>query len=263
MSSDNMTREDYYRQQAKTILSELSRARELLSKHKPSIGYVGEQILRKALKKIIPKEYDTCQGFIVNKLIEAPINLSRQCDIIIYRRNKGAIEYSYGDLKIINARSVVAVIEVKSSIASKTFATTLDAFEILQQLGVPFKFVFIFGSITPKALERWILNKRLQESLFSEILTYDTPLYDWSDVEFLPKAILSLQSHKYFVLDHIQNDYNDWVGYASYMIKDKKKKEVSCLQEFFASLMDLIDYDSLTIDINEYSISEGFTLFQM
>ncbi len=258
-----MTREEEYRQQAKILLRRIYRARELFKKHKPSIGYVGEQVLRNAIKKIIPKGYDVCQGFVINKKIEAKNNLSRQCDIIIYRKNKDAIEFSCGDLSVINASSVVAVIEVKSSIASKTFATTLDAFEILQQLGVPFKFVFIFGSITPKALERWILNKRLQESLFSEILTYDTPLYDWSDVEFLPKAILSLQSHKYFVLDHIQNDYNDWVGYASYMIKDKEKKEVSCLQEFFASLMDLIDYDSLTIDINEYSISEGFTLFRM
>lgn len=256
MSSDNMTREDYYRQQAKTILSELSRARELFSKHKPSIGYVGEQVLRNALVNIMPKGYGTCQGFVINKKIaDEQKQISRQCDIIIYRKNKDAIEYSCGDLSVINASSVVAVIEVKSSITQRTFTTTFNAFEILTQLGVPYKFVFIFGSITLKTLERWIRNK--------QIMTHDTPLYDWSDVELLPKAILSLQSHKYFVLDHIQNDYNDWVGYASYIIKDKEKKEISCLQEFLASLMDLIDYDTLTIDINEYSLSDGFTLFQM
>lgn len=256
MSSDNMTREEEYRQQAKILLRSISKARELFEKHKPSIGYVGEESLRIAIKKIIPNGVCVSQGFVINKEIEdEEKQLSSQCDIIIYRKNKDAIEYSCGDLSVINASSVVAVIEVKSSITQRTFTTTFNAFEILTRLGVPHKFIFIFGSITPKTLERWIRNK--------QIMTHDTPLYDWSDVELLPKAILSLQSHKYFVLDHIQNDYNDWVGYASYIIKDKEKKEISCLQEFLASLMDLIDYDTLTIDINEYSLSEGFTLFQM
>jgi hypothetical protein len=259
-----MTREEEYRQQAKILLRRIYRARELFKKHKPSIGYVGEESLRIAIKTIIPNGFCVCQGFVINKEITVKEEqLSRQCDIIIYRKNKDAVYYSCGDLCIINASSVVAVIEVKSSIIQRTFTTTFKAFEVLTRLGVPHKFVFIFGSITLKTLERWILNERLKKRPFSEILTYGTPLYDWSDIELLPKAILSLKSCKYFVLDHIQDDYDDRVGYASYMIKDKEKKEVSCLQEFFASLVDLIEYDTFTIDINEYSISEGFTLFRM
>jgi len=90
----------------------------------------------------------------------------------------------------------------------------------------------------------------------------DTELYDWSDKEQLPNSILSLESRKYYVLDHLQDDKNDWVGYASYKITDKKDKEVSCLQEFFASVMDLIN-GTFEVDQESYSIKDGFPLWMM
>ena len=258
-----MTREEKYRQQAKIFLRRISRARGLFNKHKPSIGYVGEESLRRALKRILPYDYDVCQGFVINKCLKSDEALSKQCDIIIYRKNKGAVEYSYGDIKIINANSVIAVIEVKSSIKEETFITTLKAFEKLRELGVSNLFVFIFNSISKKSLDKWFTRYRLPHSPVSEIITLDTGLYDWSDSYWVPKAILSLKSCKYFKLDHLQDDQNDWIGYAAYKIEDKMNKEVSCLQEFFASLMDLIDYDTFNIDINEYSIIDGFSLWQM
>lgn len=263
MSSNELTREDNYRQQAETLLRGLSKARELFSQHKPSIGYVGEEALRRVLKRLLPNDYDVCQGFVINKSLKSDETLSKQCDIIIYRKNKGAVEYSYGDIKIINANSVIAVIEVKSSIKEETFITTLKAFEKLRELGVSNLFVFIFNSISKKSLNKWFTRYRLPQSPVSEIITLDTDLYDWSDSYWVPKAILSLKSCKYFKLDHLQDDQNDWIGYVAYKIEDKMNKEVCCLQEFFASLMDLIDYDTFNIDINEYSIKDGFSLWQM
>ena len=131
-----MTQEERYRQQAVFFIKELNKARILFAKHKPSIGYVGEELLRLALRDLLPKEYDVCQGFVLNNEIKQKDNISRQCDIIVFRKGKQSIAYSIGELNVINAHSVVAVIEVKSSLNRDTFLTTLEAFEKLQELRV-------------------------------------------------------------------------------------------------------------------------------
>ena len=59
---------------------------------------------------------------------------------------------------------------------------------------------------------------------------------------------------------HLQNGNNDWVGYASYKITDKKNQEISCLQEFLANVVNLIS-GIFEIDPNEYSIKDGFPLY--
>lgn len=257
-----MTKEDIYRKKAKYLLGKVCKAKSLFAKHKPSIGYVGEQVLRQAIRKLIPNDFDVCQGFILNNSIANKDILSNQCDIIIFHKEKEAIAYSIGDLKVINSRSAVAVIEVKSSIRKESFYTTLKAFEKLNEIGVNNTFVFIFGSLSKQSLERWIFHYKLPENNNDEWIIMDADLYDWPDKEWLPNAILSLESCNFYKLDHLQDEENDWVGYASYIIKDRKNKEVSCLQEFFANIMTMLN-GSLEIDINGYSIKDGFLLFRM
>lgn len=250
-----MTREDRYRLQAEILLDKRNEAKALFSKHKPSIGYVGEHLLRQALKRLLPNDYAVCQGFISNE-----DELSAQCDIIFYRKGNGAVMYSVGELKVINACSAVAVIEVKSSIRKETFFTTLEAFEKLNDLRVRNKFIFVFGALSKRSLSSWFFQYRVPENKKGEFIVIDTELYDWSDKELLPNSILSLESRKYYVLDHLQDENNDWMGYASYEITDKKDEEISCLQEFFASVMDLIN-GTFEIDRNDYSIKDGFPLW--
>ena len=129
-----MTQEDKYRQQATVLMKKMDKARMLFTKHKPSIGYVGELLLRQVLRNLLPKEYGICQGFILNNIIKTEDKLSTQCDIIIFRKGSESIAYSIGDLKIINASYVIAVIEVKSSLNKDSFLTTLEAFEKLQEI---------------------------------------------------------------------------------------------------------------------------------
>ena len=250
-----MTQEDKYRLQAKILLDKRNEAKFLFSKHKPSIGYVGEHLLRQALKRLLPNDYAVCQGFISNQ-----DELSAQCDIIIYRKENGAVMYSVGELKVINACSAVSVIEVKSSIRKETFFTTLEAFEKLNDLRIRNKFIFVFGALSKRSLSSWFFQYRVPENKKGEFIVIDTELYDWSDKELLPNSILSLESRKYYVLDHLQDENNDWMGYASYEITDKKDKEISCLQEFFASVMDLIN-GTFEVDRNDYSIKDGFPLW--
>lgn len=257
-----MTREDKYRCQAKILLDKRNEAKSLFSKHLPSIGYVGEQLLRQALKRLLPNDYALCQGFIIDPTLKDEDKLSNQCDIIIYRKGNGAVVYSVGDLQVINACSAVAVIEVKTSIKQDTFSTTLDAFKRLEELKVRNKFIFVFDTLSKQSLSRWFFQYRVPDSKKCELIVIDTELYDWSDKERLPNSILSLESRKYYVLDHLQDGKNDWVGYASYKITDKKDEEISCLQEFFSSVMDLIN-GTFEVDQNSYSIKDGFPLWMM
>jgi hypothetical protein len=257
-----MNKEDKYRNIAVFFIKEIKKSRALFKNHRPSIGYVGEFLLRHGLKRILPNDFGVCQGFVLNDKSKKEDKLSRQCDIIVFRKGNGAIAYSVGDLKVINASSVVAVIEVKSSIGKKTFFTTLDAFKKLSMLGVRNRFVFVFGSISKQSLLKWFTQYRFPQNYNIEYMAMDCELYDWSDKDWLPNSILSLESYKYYVLDHLQDNNNDWVGYTSYKITDKKNKEISCLQEFFATIMDLLN-GSFEMDQNVYSIKDGFPLFQM
>lgn len=255
-----MNIEDTYRRMAVLFIKKMEETRALFKGHLPSVGYVGEQLLRQALNKLLPNEYAACQGFIINPTSEDEDNLSKQCDIIIYRKGKGAVMCSVGELKVINACFTVAVIEVKSSIKKETFFTTLKAFERLKELKVRNKFIFVFGAISKQALSSWFPQYNNPQSSDNEWMVMDAELYDWSDKEWIPNSILSLKSRKYYVLDHLQDENNDWVGYASYKTTDSKDKEVSCLQEFFASVMDLIN-GTFEVDRNDYSIKEGFHLW--
>lgn len=255
-----MNIEDTYRRMAVFFIKEMGKTRTLFKGHLPSIGYVGEQLLRQTLNRLLPNEYAACQGFIINPTTEDEDNLSKQCDIIIYRKGNGAVVYSIGDLQVINACFTVAVIEVKSSIKKETFFTTLKAFERLKELKVRNKFIFVFGALSKQALSSWFPQYNNPKSSDNEWIVMDTELYDWSDKEWIPDSILSLKSRKYYVLDHLQDENNDWVGYASYKITDSKNKEVSCLQEFFSSVMDLIN-GTFEIDRSDYSVKDGFPLW--
>lgn len=122
-------------------------ARKFFAKHKPSIGYVGELLLRQVLRNLLPKEYGICQGFILYNKIKNEDKLSTQCDIIIFRKENGSIAYSIGDLKVINASYVIAVIEVKSSLNKDSFLTTLEAFEKLQEIRIRHNFFCFWKDI--------------------------------------------------------------------------------------------------------------------
>ncbi|MBQ6729091.1 MAG: hypothetical protein IJQ83_03055 [Bacteroidales bacterium] len=256
-----MNIEDIYRRMAVSFIKEMGKTRTLFKGHLPSIGYVGEQLLRQALKRVLPNDFDICQGFVLNETDKGD-KMSKQCDIIIYHKGNKAVVYSVGELKVINASYAVAVIEVKSSIIKESFFTTLKAFEMLIELGVRNKFIFVFGSVSKQSLSNWFFQYKYPESNINEWMVMDTELYDWLDKEQLPNSILSLESCKYYVLEHLQDEKNDWVGYASYKITDSKNMEISCLQEFFASVMEMLN-GKFYVDQNDYSIKDGFPMWKM
>lgn len=128
---NKINHEEKYRKEAERLISNMESAKQLLNIHRPSIGYVGESLLRRTLNRLLPHNVGICQGFICATKNGNKDRLSKQCDIIIYQKNNSSILYSCRDLKVVKAESVIAVIEVKSSINKKTFFTTLEAFQKL------------------------------------------------------------------------------------------------------------------------------------
>lgn len=251
-----MTQEEKYRRQAKILLGKINEARAFLGNHKPSIGFVGEYILRNSLQALItPRSYGICQGFVT-----CNGEISRQCDIIIYTKGKDSIHKSYGELKIVNAESVIAVIEVKSSINIETFHSTLKAFEQLEAFRVTNCFLFVYGKLTGKSLRRWLLEYKRPKECAEEYYVTESFLYDWPDKEWLPNSIVALESNKYFKLNHLSAYDGDWIGYSALKIKDHSDSQISCLQEFFSDILMDIRGDVIPIDIEKYSIDSGIVL---
>ena len=253
-----MTIENKYRQKSRRFIDEISMARAYLLDHKPSIGYVGEHLLYHTLKKMLPAEYGICQGF-VRDIGHKNMILSRQCDIIIYKK-ENAIYKSFSDIKIINSDRVCAVIEVKSSLQEKTFHTTLDAFERLSSFGVKDKFLFVYNCITQKNISKWLYLYRCKNKNIETIVS-DAYLYDWPDRDWLPNSIISLGSESLYSQSLISSD-DDWFGYVSYSFFEKEDMAVSCLQEFLTSILRLVDESTPDINFEYMTINKAIQLFR-
>lgn len=252
-----MTQEEKYRQEAEIFLNNIREARRYFRKHKPSVGYVGEHLLRQSLFNLIPPTYDICQGFVINK-----DELSRQCDIIIYKKSKSAIHKSFGEIKIVFSNYVVAVIEVKSSVSKKTFFSTINAFEQLEKLRVTNCFLFVYGILTCKSLYKWLFEYKYKTTNTEEYIVTESYLYDWPDIDWLPNAILALDANKYFSIGSISTYNGDWIGYVELEIKYIANASISCLQKFFESIIEKTEGSIKPMDINKYFIENGIELFR-
>lgn len=250
-----ITQEQHYRVQAARLLKKLSIGREWLSIHKASLGAYGERLLIQTIKVLIPKEYDLCQGFITdgNKT-------SKQCDVIIYRKGKSVIR-SFGNIKFIKAESVVTVVEVKSSVQEKTFHTTLEAFEKLQSLGVVNTFLFVYNRLSKNSISKWLISYKLKDFHTGGIVS-DTYLYDWSDKDWLPNAILSLDSESLYSQEYAPFDNGDWLGYITYSFVDKEDLAVSCLQEFLKCILRLVNANTPDIGFKHLTFDKAIPLFR-
>ena len=253
--TSNICTEEKYRKQALSFLFEINSARQYLSFHKPSIGYIGECMLIKTLREIVPIEYGVCQGFVKSNDTK---DYSHQCDIIIYKKGK-AVFKSFGDIKIIKAESVISIIEVKTSINAKTFLKTMQDFELLSHLGFFSKYLFVYGTLTRCSIEKWLLIYKSQD-IKENICVVDILPYDKPDEEWLPNGILSLESKSFYSLEITPYDNGDWFGYVTYTSKDKNNITISNLQEFFTCIMRQLNLD-ITIDINDYSFNNGIPLY--
>ena len=141
---------EYYRLYAEELHNKLLQIRQFVKNHNLTIGLFAEEILRDFLRHALPQKVNISQGFIMGEKTISP-----QCDIIIYDSYNYAPLFRTSTSVIVQAESVIAVIEVKTSIRGKEFMKVLKDFSIFCQLGIVNKYLFIYNSCNIKTLQSY------------------------------------------------------------------------------------------------------------
>lgn len=133
---------EYYRLYVEELHNKLLQIRQIVKNHNLTIGLFAEEMLRDFLRQALPQKVSISQGFIMNENTISP-----QCDIIIYDSYNYAPIFRTSTSVIVPPDSVIAVVEVKTSIRGKEFMKVLRDFSIFYQLGIMNKYLFNVSSI--------------------------------------------------------------------------------------------------------------------
>ena len=106
------------------LQSKLAQVRSYITKHNPTIGVLTEEILRDFLKNHLPNLVSVEQGFVMSRDGE----ISKQCDILVYDSQTYAPFFRVNDIVVVPSESVIAVIEVKTTITKQIFHGVIDYF---------------------------------------------------------------------------------------------------------------------------------------
>lgn len=90
-------------------------------KHRGERGRAREEVLRQYLREVIPEGFLVATGFI----IDSTGKQSRQQDLIIVRRDYHP-RFQVGGTQFFPVESVAAVIEVKSTLKSRTLRNAIE-----------------------------------------------------------------------------------------------------------------------------------------
>lgn len=108
---------------AKEFQSRMSRMRVFVQ-HNLSTGTANEVILREFLSKHASGNFEVSQGFICDPSEKKSV--SRQCDILVYNKNRYPVVYADGPIKVVWPESVAMVIEVKTTLLKKDIESALE-----------------------------------------------------------------------------------------------------------------------------------------
>jgi hypothetical protein len=133
----------YYRSIAEELRIK-SKQIGLLVSHGPTVGNFREILLRDLIRKFLPEKFRIATGFIQG--------FSNQIDILIFDAHNYGPLFQEGDLVVVRQEAVRAVIEVKTTLTTRTLTESL---ELLHKISLPgyrttklpiFKAVYSFGS---------------------------------------------------------------------------------------------------------------------
>ncbi|ANB73896.1 hypothetical protein AYM40_17140 [Paraburkholderia phytofirmans OLGA172] len=209
------------------LLGKLRQVKVYIKKHNPTIGLLTEEILRDFLRKHLPKVVSVEQGFIIGNNNE----MSRQCDIIIYDSQAYAPFYRINDVVVVPAESVLAVIEVKTSITKKIFHDAINYFFELRNFGSARTYLFIFNSLNIRKIGDF-LNSYKHPGDYHE--------FDWDTFQWLPDEITGVNSSFHLKKDMVIDD-RDMMGYTSIYYEGLDGDEISALENFFLSIYGVVE----------------------
>lgn len=243
MSGKTIRINRFYQLKLKELTLLLEQAKELIPNHNPSVGYVGEEVLRNFLRQTLPARFKVTQGFIAYES-----KISPQCDIIIYDANEASPIYSFGNIDIVPASAVKATIEVKVSISPTRFHEVLTSFEELAKMRITNNYLFVFSAPGPRSFENYIFHRGAPavKRFFQDYegtgccIAASSTCYDASDYEMLPKTIVVLDKDYCLEKDYVQDAKNDYSGYVAAELTDRSNLKMACLQIFAATLLDSI-----------------------
>ena len=220
--------EQYFSLISQELLNKLEQVRHFITKHNPTIGLLTEAILREFLVTHLPKSVAVEQGF----LMADDGSVSKQCDILVYDCLNFAPYYRINDVVVIPARSVIAIIEVKTTLNKSLFPGIISYFENIQQFCPCETRTYLF-----------IYNAPPTDRLGSLFNTYKHPgeyqSFDHDTFYYLPDEITGLDLAYHFKKSLIAFD-RDCMGYDSYFYQDQLGKPVSAVQIFLTSLYEVV-----------------------
>jgi hypothetical protein len=219
--------ENYFKLVSEELLIKLNQTRQFINKHNSTIGVLTEEIIRSFLKTYLPKSVSVEQGFILS--VEGEV--SKQCDILIYDSNFYAPFYRINDIVVIPADSVIAVIEVKTTLTKAIFHDVINYFENINLITRAKTYLFVYNSCEITKLSGYFHSYK-HKGKYQE--------FDHDTFQLLPDEITGINNSYHLKKDCIVFD-RDMMGYSSYFFEDKEGQEINALQNFFISVYSVIE----------------------
>lgn len=204
------------------LLSKLGQVRLYITKHNPTIGVLTEEILRDFLKNHLPKLVGVEQGFVMSRDGE----VSKQCDILVYDSQTYAPFYRVNGIVVVPAESVIAVIEVKTTITKKIFHGVVDYFSNFGCLKNAKTYLFIFNSSPLDSLKRYFDSYPHQGGY---------QFFDHDTFQYLPDEITGIDSSFHLKKAAVIAG-RDMIGYDSWFYEDAEGAEINALEHFYLSV---------------------------
>lgn len=209
------------------LLQKLKQVKAFVKRHNPTIGLLTEEILRDFLRTHLPKVVSVEQGFIIRKNGE----LSRQCDIIIYDCMFYAPFYRINDVVVVPEESVLALVEVKTSITKKSFHEVIEYFADFKEFGSIKTYLFMFKSASISRLSDYFHNYK-HPGAYQQ---FDHDTFQW-----LPDEITGVNPSFHLRKDGVITE-QDQMGYTSYFFEGMDGEEISALENFFLSIYHTVE----------------------
>lgn len=219
--------EEYFSLVSNELLGKLDQIKEFIKKHNPTIGVLTEEILRDFLRNYLPKQVSVEQGFILSP----DGKMSKQCDVLIYDSNRYAPFYRLNDIVVVPADSVLAIVEVKTTINKSIFDQVVLYFKDVGQISNAKKYLFMYNSRDINTMARYVNSCKVDK----EYVQFDHNNFGW-----LPDEIVGINKPYHLHKDYVIGD-RDSKGFSSYLYENVKGKAVGPLQSFYMSVYSLVE----------------------
>ncbi|WP_217511772.1 DUF6602 domain-containing protein [Vibrio metschnikovii] len=219
---------NYFELVSQELLGKLAQIKAYITKHNPTIGVLTEEIVRDFLSTHLPNVVSVEQGFILYE----NGNISKQVDILIYDSQAYAPFYRINDIVVVPAESVIAVIEVKTSITKQIFHSVIKYFEALDYLPNAKTYLFMFNSKELHQINSYFHNYKHKG---------DYQLFDYDTFQYLPDEITGINSSFHLKKSDVISE-RDMLGYISWFYQDSKGTEINALQHFYMSIYTHVEH---------------------